>query len=188
MAKRKSTPVKPNSKFTCTMYLSGLGVAIKIQGETKSNSHRWYDELLCITFTPLYPAHVANYSGSQSAIIFHESGRVHCLTQLRATHLNSEWHFICDGLNELEFVEPACEWCLFNLERFEEIMQLPKPKMIGFEWYYNRHNHQSKLFANYNRCHTEQFNSNLTATKYVKPNKLDIMLEEISYEQSTQCD
>lgn len=179
MASRKCTPVKPRSEFNCTLYLADLGIAIKMRGLSGYKGHSWIDNTLRLTFTPSYPQQAA-YHGSQNVIVFHEAGRTHHLTNLRTGNFQGgSLHIECDGFNELQFEEPACEWFSFDFARLDEVLQLPRPTMTGFWWsYYDRHN-ESSLNVDYR--YTARKNSvNSLGTKYMKPNKLDIMLEELS--------
>lgn len=179
MASRKCTPVKPRSEFNCTLYLADLGLAVNLRGKTGYKSHSWLDDTLRLTFLASYPQQSV-YHGSQNVIVFHEAGRAHHLTQLRTGNFQGgSLHIECDGAHTLQFEEPACEWFAFELARFDEVLQLPKPTMTGFWWsYYERHN-ESSLSVDYR--YTARKNSvNSLGAKYVKPNKLDIMFEELS--------
>lgn len=179
MSNRKCTPVKPKSEFTCTLYLADLGIAIKMQGKTGHKSHYWSDNRLGLTFNPSYPQQAA-YHGSQNVVVFHEAGRAHHLTSLRTGCWASggSLHLTCDGFNELHFEEPACDWFSFDLDKIDEALQLPRPKMTGFNWAYNEYNHKSSLYVDY-RYQENQSSVNSLGANYIKPNKLDIMLEEI---------
>jgi hypothetical protein len=178
MTIRKITPVKPRSEFNCTLYLADLGIAIKMQGHTSYQSHGWRDHILMLTFTPSYPQQ-AVYHGSQNVVVFHEAGRTHHLTNLRIHKLhNGSMYLECNGVNLVQFEEPACEWFSFDLARFDEVLQLPRPTMDGFWWRYSESHHESSLCVEY-RYTTRQPSVNSLGTKYMKPNKLDIMLEEL---------
>lgn len=176
MAKR--TPVKPRSEFNCTLYLADLGIALKMRGKSSYKGHSWIDDTLRLTFAPSYPQQAA-YHGSQNVIVFHEAGRSHHLTTLRTGNFQGgSVHIACDGANELHFEEPACEWFSFDFARLDEVLQLPKPTMNGFWWSYHN-NGASSLAVDY-RYTALKDSVNSLGTKYMKPNKLDIMLEELT--------
>jgi hypothetical protein len=158
--------------------MADLGIAIKMQGHTMRKSHSWQDNRLCLTFTPSYPQQSA-YSGSQNVVVFHEAGRSHHLTSLRTGNFGGgSLYLTCDGVNELHFEEPACKWFAFELDKFDEVLQLPKPVMTGFNWYYNEYQNQSSLYVDY-RYQANQASVNSLGAKYIKPNKLDMMFEEM---------
>lgn len=177
MAKR--TPVKPHSEFNCTLYLADLGIAIKMRGKPGYKGHSWLENTLMLTFTPSYSQQSA-YHGSQNVIVFHEAGRSHHLICLGTGNFQAgSVHIKCDGVNELHFEEPACEWFSFDFARLDEVLQLPKPTMSGFWWSYNDRHGESSLNVDYiYKACKDSVNS--LGTKYIKPNKLDIMLEELS--------
>lgn len=176
MASRKTTPVKPRSEFNCTLYLADLGMAIKMRGKTSFKSHEWRGSSLYLIFTADYPQQAA-YHGSQNVIVFHEAQRAHHLTAMRIR--NNTLYIVFEGVEELLFEEPVFEWFAFDLARIDEALQLPRPHMIGFNWEYNQYHTTSNLYVDY-RYHANKDSVNSLGAKYIKPNKLDIILEELT--------
>lgn len=176
MGNRKQTPVKPNSEFNCTLYLADLGLAIKLRGRTRIKSHSWHNNILRLDFVVAFPQQAA-YTGDKNIIVFHETGRMHRMTAMRTGELNN-MYIEFDGCTNVQFEEPKCEWFSLDLEKIDEALQLPKPKITSFYWSYSEPHHTSLLYVNYTYQSRKTSHDTLGAN-YIRPNKLDILLEEI---------
>lgn len=166
--------------FTCTLYIADLHCAIKISGKCGGyHPYSWYNEILSLTFKPSHMQH-SPYSGSQNVVVFHEAGRKHHLTSLFTGNFGSGSVCVkCDATNYLEFDEPACDWYTFDFDSIDEILSLPPPRVSGFRWECNTIHNTSSIRIEYlNTSKTKSCDS--LGTKYRKPSKLDIILEEIN--------